>query len=122
MTVKTEGQHKGEFVASPLVSISFDKGTLASGHVVKDGTPLVKSGNNVIPSTGAVASDGSLDETFAGLAYGNYDSTGGAIPVAMVARLAEVDSRLLHYPEVSDQAGADAALDAALAAKFIIKR
>lgn len=122
MTVKTEGQHKGEFVASPLVSISFDKGTLASGHTVVDGQPLVKSGNNVVPAVGDVASDGSLDEEFVGLAYGAYDSTGGAVPIAMVARLAEVDSRLLHYPTHASQAATNAALDAALAAKFIIKR
>ena len=121
---KTEGQHKGEFLATQNAdSLSFDKGTLASGHAVVDGQPLVFSGANVVPATGAVATDGSLDEDFAGLAFGDYNSEDGAVPIVYLARVAEVVASLLHYPAVSeDQAGTDAALDAALAAKFIIKR
>lgn len=124
--MKTEKQHAGEFIATQDAdSIAFDTVVMASGHTVKDGAPLVKSGSNIIPADGTLASDGELADTFVGLSVGDHDSSGGAKAVPVVARLCEVDSALLHYPTVAtggNQANSDAAMDRALAAKFIVKR
>lgn len=124
MTVKTEGQYKGEHIVSCFNGgpeeggdLSFDKVTFASGHgVVKDGTVLKNSGAFVVPATGTVDTAGDSDEDLAGTAYGNYDTTNGNVAGAAVARLAVVNTALITT------AGSKTALVAALKKLFIIAR
>lgn len=89
--VKTDTvQRTGEFLVSEA------PGTLSrevidlvqSADPYVDGTP--------INSTGAVY-DGT--GTFAGILYGNYDASEGAVEAVYIARLAEVDDTLIHYAD-----------------------
>jgi hypothetical protein len=118
--MKTEKQHAGEFIATQDAdSIAFDTVVLAQGHTVVDGQPLVKSGANIVPADGTTSVD------FVGLAIGDHDTTAAAKAVPVAARLIEVDAALLHYPTAASgvvQGDADAAMDAALKAAFIVKR
>lgn len=114
MTVKTELQHMSEFLISEGEgTISREKGTLKSGEVLVDGTVVALSAGKL------VASHGASGEDVVGIALGSHDATGGDVAnVPYIARMAEVDSTLVHPAQAS---GATVAW-AALAALFIIKR
>lgn len=97
MTVKTETQHKGEFLLSEAPgTLSREAGTLSSGENVVDGQVLKWSGTELVAAVGTVDSSGNNTEDIAGIAYGavNASSSGpkGAVdmPIAYIARLAEV--------------------------------
>ncbi len=124
--MKTEKQHAGEFIATQDAdSISFDTVVLAAGQNVVDGQPLMKNGANIVAADGTLASDGSLAHPFVGLSVGDHDASAAAKAIPVAARLIEVDGSLLHYPAAPSggvQADSDAAMDAALADKFIVKR
>ena len=127
MTTLNEGQHTGEFVVSVVdagegSTLCFESGTLKSGDSVVDGQPVILESGEIRPAVGSVDTAGDSDEAIVGLAYGAFDATGGAIPITYVARLAEVNEDLLHYPTTSDQATTNAAITAALKALFIILR
>jgi hypothetical protein len=102
--VKTEGQHKGEFLVSEgNGTISRAAGVLSSGQVVTDGRVLKWSGTELIVAAGTIDSDGASDEDLAGIAYGSYDASadgpGGAVdtPIVYIARLAEVKAANVTY-------------------------
>lgn len=97
MSVKTETQHKGEFLLSEAPgTLSREAGILSSGENVKDGQVLKWSGVELVAAVGTVNSAGENTEDIAGIAYGavNASSTGpgGAVdtPIVYIARLAEV--------------------------------
>lgn len=128
--VKTEGQHKGEFLLSEANgTLSREKGILSSGQVVEDGRLLKWSGSELVEAAGTI--DSALDSTedIAGIAYGSYDASadgpGGAVdtPIVYIARMAEVKASavVLHESAVS-ATQKTAALTAALAAMNIILR
>lgn len=97
MTVKTEVQHTGEFLISEGPgTISRESGTLKSGEVVKDGTVLADDGTGKL-----VASEGASGEDIVGISYGAYDASAAAMPIAYIARLAEVDTDLVTAKDVS---------------------
>lgn len=113
MTVKTEAQHMGEFLISEGEgTISRESGTLKSGEVVVDGEVLILVAGKLQAGTGASGED------VVGLSYGAHDATGGDLKVPYIARMAEVDTSLVHAKAVSG-----ATIDwAQLNALFIIGR
>jgi len=117
--VKTEGQHKGEFLISEAPgSLSREVGTLKSGEKVKDGSVLQLSAGKLLASKGVAAS-----ETIVGVAYGDYDATGGDVKgVVYIARLAEVKGALLYISATDPAAAHDTDTLAELATNFIIAR
>lgn len=125
--VKTESQHKGEFLVTRNPgSLSFEKGVLKMGNVVTDGRLLAIDGDGkFIPATGDVNTGGDSDETFAGFAYGAVDATAADTPIVVVARLAEVNAAevTLHAVAGGGAAAATAAVKAAIAKdNFLILR
>jgi hypothetical protein len=90
MTVKTELQHMGEFLVGEMDgTISREKGTLASGQIVTDGTVLQLVSGKLHAATGANG------EVVKGIAYGSHDASAGDITIPYIARLAEVDQSLV---------------------------
>lgn len=118
MTVKTEGQHKGEFLVQELGPISFDTLTYASGaSAIEDGTILKDNGSGkAVAAAGTTDTAGDSNETILGIAYGRIDVTGGDVEGPAVARLAVVNTDLVTY------SGSKAALIAALALQQVIVR
>lgn len=95
MTVKTEGQHKGEYLISQGPgSISRDSAKGAATQNLQDGDLVKASGDNLV--TIATAEDIALIK---GIVYGNYRQAVGGRPIVVVSRLAEVDITLLRIPE-----------------------
>lgn len=124
--VKTEGQHRGEFLLSRGPgNLSFDQDVLKSGQNVTDGRLLVRDGTGkLIASAGDLSTGGDAEEDFVGFAYGDYDATGGDTPIVVVARLAEVKASnvVLHAVTGGGAAAATAAVKEAIAAKMLIVR
>lgn len=127
MTVKTETQHKGEFLVSRANgSLSMEAGVLSSGQTVVDGQVLKWSGTELIAAAGTLdSSDGDNTEDIAGIAYGSYDASAdgpdGSVDtdIVYVARLAEVKDELLTYYTAAADPDKTAAMKAKLLAKFI---
>lgn len=117
MSVKTEGQHKGEFLVSEGPgAISREVGTLLSGEVVTDGAVLFLSAGKLVASVGNAAGEAQV-----GFAYGDYDATGADLPgVVYIARLAEVKRDLVHI-DATDPA-VDADTEAELLTRFLVLR
>lgn len=97
MTVKTEGQHAGEFLVSEGPgSISREEGTLKSGEVVIDGQVLALNAGKL------VASDGGSGEDIVGIVIGAHDaSDADKKHVPYIARLAEVKEDLVTAADTS---------------------
>lgn len=130
--VKTEVQHKGEFIVSEgNNTISREVYILTSGQIVGDGRLMSIVGGKLVASTGHLNSGGTSDEVIAGFIHGAYNasSTGprgaGDWPgVTVTARQAEVDAAkvTLHAVSGGGAAAATTAVKAALAAKFVFLR
>lgn len=118
MTVKTELQHKGEFLVQDMGRLSFDTLTYASGaSIIRDGTILADNGSGKAKAAaGTTDTAGDSDETILGIAYGDIDVTGGDVDGPAVARLADVNTDLVTY------SGSKTALVAALATNHVIVR
>lgn len=102
--VKTEGQHKGEFLVSEgNGEISREAGILSSGQIAGDGRVLKWSGTELVVAAGTLNSAGTSDEDIAGICYGDYDASadgpGGAVdtPIVYIARMAEVKAANVTY-------------------------
>lgn len=126
MSVKTEKQHKGEFLLSEAPgTLSREAGVLSSGENVVDGQVLKWSGVELVAAVGTVNSAGENTEDIAGIAYGavNASSTGpgGAVdtPIVYIARLAEVKLANLTLYTGSVTSPKTAAMKADLLAKLI---
>jgi hypothetical protein len=117
MTVKTEGQHKGEFLVSEANgTLSREVGTLASGNTVNDGQVLALSGGKLVASVGNAGS-----EVLVGIVLGSHDASAADKPdVPYVARLAEVDGSLVTVDATDPEP--DAAVWTELKALNIISR
>jgi hypothetical protein len=106
MTIKTEGQHMGEFLVSEAPgTLSREEGVLKLDQDLKDGTVLaVDETGDLIAHPGNAITDGSLEDPVAGILLGNHDTTsagpGGSADkrVAYIARHAEVKRALLTFP------------------------
>jgi hypothetical protein len=127
MSVKTETQHKGEFLVSEAPgTLSREEGILSSGQVVIDGQVLKWSGTELIAAAGTLdSSDGDNTEDIAGIAYGAIDASsagpGGAVdtPIVYIARLAEVKLDLVKLYTAAADPDKTAAMKEKLLAKFI---
>lgn len=95
-----EGKHNAEFIVSlGNGDISKEAGTLKSGQNVVAGELL-----GVETATGLYVAYDPADTidgsgTIAGVSYGNYDATGGAVRIALIGRYAEVRGSDLTYNE-----------------------
>lgn len=118
MVVKTESQHKGEFLVSEGPgSISRESATLLSGEVVTDGAVVAVDGSGkLVASTGNAAG-----ETIVGVVLGDHDASAGDVKnVPYIARLAEVKRGKVHIDATDPDVDADT--EAELATRFIIIR
>jgi hypothetical protein len=117
MTVKTEGQHKGEFLVSEANgTLSREVGTLSSGQVVTDGQVLKLSGGELQASVGNAGA-----EVLVGIVLGNHDASAADKPnVPYIARLAEVDASLVTVDATDPEP--DAAVWTELKALNIVAR
>lgn len=124
--VKTEPQHKGEFLLSRGPGdISFEQMILKSGQNVKDGQLLADDGTGkLVASTGDLDSAGASAEDFKGFAYGDTDATAADAPVVVVARIAEVKASNVKLHPVTDGTADDvtAAVKKAIESRFLIVR
>lgn len=89
--VKTEGQHREEFLLTDLGDLSRESADLASGQDVADGTLMKFSTGKLVAATGTVDTEGNPTEDIAGFIIGSWDVSADT-PVAYVARLASVKS------------------------------
>lgn len=127
--VKTEMQHKEEFLVSEASgSLSREVGILTSGQKLSDGRVLALSGGKLIAAAGTNAG-GVSSETIVGVLSGDWDASAtGAnadIPgVPYIARLAEVKAAniVMHAVSGGGLADANTAIINALKALFIIRR
>lgn len=119
MTVKTEGQHKGEFLVSEANgTLSRETGTVLSGEVLVDGSVVYTSGGKLKASVGNAGS-----ETIVGISYGDYDATGGDVTGAVyIARYAEVKADLVYIDATNDAAADDSDTVAELKTLGIVLR
>ena len=129
--VKTEPQHKGEFLLSEAPgALSREKGVLTAGQKVADGRALALSAGKLVAATGAMDSSGDSSEVIVGFAYGAVDASadgpGGSVdtPIVYIARLAEVKSSNVTLHAVTDSTAdeATAAVKAELAKLFLVLR
>jgi len=128
--VKTESQHRGEFLLSQANgSLSREVGVLAAGNVAKDGRAVKLVGGKLVPTAGTSHTDGTSDEAVVGIVLGDHDASAtGAnadVPgVVYIARLSEVKGALvtLHAVSGGGAATATAAVKGALAKLNIIER
>ncbi|MET3995837.1 hypothetical protein ABID65_007509 [Bradyrhizobium sp. S3.9.2] len=123
--VKTEPQHRGEFLVSEANgSLSREVGTLSSGNVAKDGRVVKLVAGELVPATGSNAS-GVSDEAIAGIIYGDHDATAADLKgVVYIARLAEAKASavVLHGVTGGGAAAATKAVTDALAKLNIVLR
>jgi len=96
-TALTEGRHAGEFIISEANGHrSRENGTLAHGEKVAAGELL---GGTLAAMTSYNAS--SAGENVVGIALYPCDATDAAQPLAIIARDAEVNGKLLTMPEAT---------------------
>lgn len=102
--VKTEGQHKGEFLVSEANgTLSRETGTLTAGQITVDGRLLKWSSGKLVVAAGTLNSAGTSDEDLAGIAVGATDASvagpGGSVDTTIVyiARMAEVKAENVVY-------------------------
>lgn len=105
MTTFTEARHTGEFILSEANGLrSRENGTLASGQDLVAGTVLeLNVSNELIAFTADTDSGEDIEVEAAGILLAATDATGGAVEVAYIARDAEVNLKLLTYPNDNDQ-------------------
>lgn len=124
--VKTESQHRGEFLVSEANGhLSRETGILASGNVANDGRAVKMVAGKLVPATGSANSDGTSDEDIVGVVLGDHDATSADVAgVVYIARLAEVkaSATTLHAVTGAGEAAATAAVKGALAARNIVLR
>lgn len=98
----TEGFHDAEFIMSEAnFHRSRDNGEVASGQILAAGTVVAyDGGQRLIAWNGSEFTDGTEDEVV-GILIAATDSTDGHKKVAIIARDAEVNLRLLTYPAAS---------------------
>jgi hypothetical protein len=123
--VKTEPQHRGEFLVSEANgSLSREVGTLSSGNVAKDGRVVKLVGGELVPATGSNAA-GVSDEAIVGIVLGDHDATAADLKgVVYIARLSEVKASAvtLHAVVGGGAAAATQAVKDALAKLNIVLR
>lgn len=107
---KFEGQHKGEFLISEgNGEISREAVVVASGQALLDGMVVEYDGNGRIVRS----NDPGASDDVAGILYGDVNASAshpdGAAhrPGVIIARLAEVDERLITYPEANSDSDSD---------------
>ena len=98
----TETAHAAEFILSEANgSRSRENGTLLSGQDLEAGTVVMYNGSGkLIEFTGATNTDGSLVTEAKGILLYDGDASGGDLAVSYLARDAEVNLKLLTYPNV----------------------
>ncbi|MBR0876887.1 head decoration protein [Bradyrhizobium liaoningense] len=123
--VKTEPQHRGEFLVSEANgTLSREVGTLSSGNVAKDGRVVKLVAGELVPATGSNAS-GVSDEAIVGIVLGDHDATAADLKgVVYIGRLAEVKASAvtLHGVSGGGAAAATTAVTNALKALNIVLR
>ncbi|MET4240309.1 head decoration protein [Bradyrhizobium sp. RT10b] len=124
-TVKTEPQHRGEFLVSEANgTLSREVGTLSSGNVAKDGRVVKLVAGELVPATGSNAG-GVSDEAIVGIILGDHDATAADLKgVVYIGRLAEVKASAvtLHGVTGGGAAAATTAVTNALKALNIVLR
>lgn len=117
MVVFEQGKRPQEFILSEAPGQrSRENGVLAEGENLAAGTVLMASGANL------VAYDAAGESTAVGILMYNVNATDAAQAVSYLARDAEVNQKLLVYPEESSEGGEEAATIASLADLGIICR
>ncbi|MCK1668628.1 head decoration protein [Bradyrhizobium sp. 153] len=123
--VKTEPQHRGEFLVSEANGTrSREVGTLSSGNVAKDGRVVKLVGGELVPATGSNAA-GVSDEAIVGIVLGDHDATAADVKgVVYLARdiEAKASAVTLHDVTGGGAAAATTAVKDALAKLGIILR
>lgn len=122
MTVFNETRHGAEFILSEANGHrSRENGVLDTGDLAA-GTVVQFSGDKLVAFTATEASDGSLDVEAAGILIYAADATTADQDVAYIARDAEVNLKLLTYPNALTDGSDVAHTIASLAKLGIIAR
>ena len=120
----TETAHAGEFILSEASgSRSRDNAVLLSGEDLAAGTVVQDNGaGKLIEYTGDLTTAGDLVTEAAGVLIYPGDATGGDLNVALLARDAEVNKKLLTYPAETTDGNEEANMIASLNLLGIIVR
>jgi len=127
LTSQTEGQHAGEFIIGEVSSggdISRDSAALTNGQNLVDGTIIGLTAGKIVALSGEIDTAGLINGVAVeGILIGDWDASGGEIAeVPYLKQLAVVDTSLLTFPTETTTGGQAAAVNAELAAKFIVQR
>lgn len=103
LTVFEEAAHACEFIISEANGLrSRENGTLVSGQNLRAGTVVMDNGSGKLTRyLAGLPTDGGLSEA-AGILLYDSDASAGDLPVSYLARHAEVNIKLLTFPESTD--------------------
>lgn len=103
-TSYTETAHACEFILSEASgSRSRENGTLNSGQNLQAGTVLQATGTKLTAFTGTASTDGTPDPAAIGILLYDVDASDGDVACSYLARDAEVNLKLLTYPDEATQ-------------------
>lgn len=98
----TEGRHAAEFILSEANGArSRENGTLNTGQNLTAGTVLQLTGTKLTAFTATAATDGTPDPAAVGILLYDTDATDADVACSYLARDAEVNLKLLTYPDDS---------------------
>jgi hypothetical protein len=122
-TSYTEGRHAAEFILSEANGArSRENGTLVSGQDLAAGTVVMDNGAGKLTAyTAGSVTDGGTDEA-AGILLYAVDASDGDVACSYLARDAEVNLKLITYPDESTAGGEEDNTIASLALLNIIAR
>lgn len=103
MTTFTEGAHSAEFILSEANGHrSRENGTVKSGENLAAGEVVMFDGTELVAYGAGSVTEGGIDEA-CGIMINAVDATDGALAGAYLARDAEVNLKLLTYPDGTDE-------------------